>query len=97
MRHIQKRTYKYSGSLKEFGLSKTLVEKWLLQNDVLTVEIEDKKVFCYQHKNHSDYSIFIHGWLEGYITSEALTDFLKDLYFWVEYSLKEFLEMIQND
>lgn len=72
------------------------IEEYMLSNGILRIEIEKKKVFCYQHKTHSDYSIFIHGWLEGYITSKALTEFLKEPYQWVEYALKDFLNEVLN-
>lgn len=98
MKEVLEVAYKSSDRYKKFINGFTpQIKEWMSDNDVLRVDIEGKKVFCYQHKTHSDYSIFIHGWLEGYITSEALTEFLKDRYFWVEYSLKQFLEMIQND
>ena len=85
--------YKGKGFSSGFTLK---IKEWMLHNDVLRVDIEGKKVFCYQHKTHSDYSIFIHGWLEGYITSKALTEFLKEAYQWTEYTLKDFLNEVLN-
>ena len=72
------------------------VRRWMRKVDALEVHIEGKMVTVLMRKENRDEAIYIHGWLEGEITTPQFKEFLKDRYWWVGYPLKTFKDIIYN-
>lgn len=73
------------------------VKEWLIRNNVQKVEIDGDRVFTVEHRSHNDKSVFLHMWFEGDLTTKRFKELLETEFCNVEYDLKTFVEMIEND
>lgn len=67
------------------------------KKDILEVEIKGNVVLCLEPIKNRDRALFLDMWLKGELSTDKLEENMKLSYWYVQYFLDDFLNMIEQN
>lgn len=100
MKEVLEVAYKSFDHYKQFHKGFDVkIKKYMIDNAVLEITLDFKKkiALVLEPIQNAEKTFWIESWFNNEISTETLIEQMENRYQMVQYYLKDFLEMVQND